>query len=118
MLNKEIREIQAVYESMIFEASEYTIRKTGQEKTKTQYYDDRGNPTKSINMYYDIFRNKVKVGELINSTDTYHPTDLTGTMFGKELPNLSSYQGYDPSAQLQSFVKSKTGQKFIEKYAK
>ena len=54
---------------------------------------------------YDIIRSGKKVGEI----EELGIGTIYGKLYGKDLPELSSYKGKNPEQKLQSFLKSKTG---------
>ena len=59
---------------------------------------------------YDIIRSGKKVGEI----EELGIGTIYGKLYGKDLPELSSYKGKNPEQKLQSFLKSKTGARWAK----
>ena len=59
---------------------------------------------------YDIIRSGKKVGEM----ERLGVGTIYGKLYGKNLPELSSYKGKNPEQKLQSFLKSKTGARWAK----
>ena len=59
---------------------------------------------------YDIIRSGKKVGEM----EELGVGTIYGKLYGKDLPELSSYKGKNPEQKLQSFLKSKTGARWAK----
>jgi hypothetical protein len=92
-------------------AGSWTIKKTG--ITKIPANPDDWIP-EIIDTHYDIYKDNVKVGEL--ERDGYFGY-VKGQLFGRPLPELSSYRGWKsgPLGNLHAFLKSNTGKKWLSR---
>jgi len=85
---------------------EVIVKKTGSKKVKGEEGEDD-----VIHYTYDIISKGKKVGELDN--DDYFGL-IHGTLFGRNLPDLSHYDAPNIQAKLHRFLKSNTGKKWLE----